>query len=152
MNKPLTPVFLAFAAACCCAQSGKIDPAARKGIDAGNQAWVAAMKQSEAALVLATYADDAVDCSAAGDCLRGRAAIQAYFQERMAKFGRARSASVSSAGSVQQGDFVYEWGRAEAVSESGQRISGRYLTAWRKQPDGSWKIFRNMPIPDDRSN
>ena len=145
----LAPALLA-AAACCFAQSGRIDPAARKDIDAGNRAWVEAMKQGTAAMVAATYAEDAVDCPPAGECIRGRAAIQAYFQDRMAKFGRARTAAVTSLGSVQQGDFVYEWGRAEAVSENGQKLSGRYLTAWRKQPDGWWKIFRNMPIPDDR--
>jgi ketosteroid isomerase-like protein len=51
---------------------------------------------------------------------------------------------------VQQGDFVYEWGDAEALLASGVRIAGRYLTVWRKRADGGWEIFRNTKIPNDR--
>jgi len=52
-------------------------------------------------------------------------------------------------GSVQQGSFVYEWGRAEASFANGNNVVDRYLTVWHRQSDGSWKIFRNMVIPDD---
>ena len=43
---------------------------------------------------------------------------------------------------------MYEWGRAEAEFSSGKKISESYLTAWQQQADGSWKIFRNLVIPD----
>jgi ketosteroid isomerase-like protein len=66
----------------------------------------------------------------------------------MVKFGKADSASVTSIGSVQQGRFVYEWGQAEASFPGGRKIADRYLTAWQEQPDGSWKIFRNLVIPN----
>jgi hypothetical protein len=94
----------------CTAQSGKINFAARKDIDAGNQAWIDGMKQGRAAPIAATYALDALDWGPPGDCLKGRAAIGQSMKERFAKFGRALSASVTSRGAVQQGDFVYEWG------------------------------------------
>src|SRR5579884_2579567 len=130
------------------AAQDRIDAAARKAIDAGNQAWVEGMKSGDAAAIAGAYADDAVDCSVKGDCIRGRAAIENYFRQRLASAGRARSANVASAGAVQQGDFVYEWGRSEAVLANGTKTGGRYLTAWQKLADGSWKIFRNMPIPN----
>jgi hypothetical protein len=66
----------------------------------------------------------------------------------MTKLGKADTASVSSIGSVEQGLFVYEWGQAEAHFPGGTRIVARYLTAWQEQPDGTWKIFRNLVIPD----
>jgi ketosteroid isomerase-like protein len=84
-----------------------------------------------------------------GDCIKGRAAIQAHFKDRFVKLGHAASASVISAGAVQQGGFVYEWGRAEASFAAGAKVEGHYLTVWQKQPDGSWRIFRNMAIPAD---
>jgi ketosteroid isomerase-like protein len=131
------------------AQTGAIDPAARKDIDAGNLAWVTGMKDGRAAPIAATYAENAVDCPATGECVKGRAAIEDYMRARIAKLGRAISASATSLGSVQQGDFVYEWGRSEVSFANGQRVAHRYLTVWQRQPGGVWKIFRNMPIPDD---
>ncbi len=133
----------------CLAQTGKIDRGARKEIDAGNQAWVNGMKQGAPALTAATYADDALDCATSGECARGRGAIEERMKDRLARLGRAVSASVTSLGSAQQGDFVYEWGRAEATFGNGQRLAGRYLTVWQKQAGGGWKIFRNLALPDD---
>ena len=66
----------------------------------------------------------------------------------MAKLGKADSASVIGIGSVQQGSFVYEWGQAEATFPNGSKVVDRYITAWREEPDGSWKIFRNLVIPN----
>jgi hypothetical protein len=48
------------------AQTGAIDPVARKDIDAGNQAWVTGMKEGRAAPIAATYAGNALDCAASG--------------------------------------------------------------------------------------
>jgi ketosteroid isomerase-like protein len=130
------------------AQSKPIESSARRQVDAGNQAWIDGMKQGKVGLIAATYTQDAVDCSAAGDCIRGRSTIEAHMKEEIAKLGKANSASVTSVGSVQQGRFVYEWGHAEASFPSGRKIVDRYLTAWRQEPDGSWRIFRNLVIPD----
>jgi ketosteroid isomerase-like protein len=132
----------------CFGQSTPIEPAARRQIDAGNQAWIDGMKQGMVDLIVATYTADAVDCGPAGDCIRGQSAIKLHIQQEMAKLGKASTASVTSMGSVQQGRFVYEWGQAEAAFPSGKKIVDRYLTAWQEQPGGSWKIFRNLVIPD----
>jgi ketosteroid isomerase-like protein len=137
---------------CCIAQAGDIDPAARKGIEAGNQAWITGMKEARAAIIAATYADDAVDCPATGECINGRMAIEQHLKERSAKLGRAVAASVTSVGSVQQGGFIYEWGHAEATFGDGQKLGGNYLTVWQKQPTGEWKILRNLAIPADSAH
>src|SRR5271168_693797 len=83
------------------AQGKPIESTARRQIDAGNQAWIDGMKQGDVAMISATYTSDAVDCSAKGDCIRGRAAIEKHMKEEMAKLGKANSASVTSIGSVQ---------------------------------------------------
>jgi ketosteroid isomerase-like protein len=133
----------------CIAQSKAIDAAARKQIDAGNQAWIDGMKQGQVAVIAATYTADAVDCGPGGECTRGRTAIEEHIKAEMATLGRASSAVVTSIGSVQQGSFVYEWGQAEAHFPGGKVIVDRYLTAWQEQADGSWKIFRNLVIPGE---
>jgi ketosteroid isomerase-like protein len=133
--------------ASCVAQSAAIEPGARKQIDAGNQAWVDGMKRGSVEPIVATYTEDALDCGPSGDCLRGRAAIEQHMKDRFGKLGNARSAFVTSIGSVQQGDFVYEWGQAEAWFTNGQKEVDRYLTVWQRQTNASWKIFRNMVIP-----
>jgi ketosteroid isomerase-like protein len=132
----------------CLAQSKPIDSDARRQIDAGNQQWVDAMKQGNVALLGPGNTEDVVDCSPEGNCIRGRSALGKHMTEEMAKLGKADSASVISVGSVQQGRYVYEWGEAKAHFPNGKSIMDRYLTVWQKQPGGSWKIFRNLVIPN----
>ena len=132
------------------AQTSTITPEAQKAIRKGNQAWINGMKKGDASMIASASADDAVDCSPEGDCARGKAAIAQHLKLRISKFAQAESASVISTGSVQNGQFVYEWGHADATLSNGERFGGRYLTVWRRQLDRSWEIFRNMPIPNDR--
>ena len=124
------------------------DPSARAGVDAGNQAWIDGVKSGDIAGIAATYAQEGVDCGATGECIKGRAEIERHMKTQLAALGRASSASVRTWGSTQHGNFVYEWGQAEATFAGGKKLVDKYLTAWQKQPDGSWKIFRNMVIPD----
>lgn len=128
------------------AQNGVTSVAARTGIDAGNQAWIDGIKSGDLARIVATYADDAVDCGPTGECFAGKSAIERHMKSQLAGLGRAQSASVRSIGSTRQGKFVYEWGEAEATFR-GAKLVERYLTAWEEQSDGSWKIFRNLVIP-----
>jgi ketosteroid isomerase-like protein len=142
------PLFLLLLCSTCLGQSKPAESTARRQIDAGNQAWIDGMKQGKVALIAATYTPDAVDCSAQGDCIRGRTAIEEHMKDQMAKLGKADSASVIGIGSVQQGSFVYEWGQAEATFTNGSKVVDQYITAWREEPDGTWKIFRNLVIPN----
>ncbi len=140
--------FLLLCCATCLAQSKPITSDARQQIDAGNQQWIDAMKQGNAALLVPGNTVDAVDCDPQGSCISGRSALGEHMKEEMAKLGKADSASVISSGSVQQGRYVYEWGEAKAHFPNGKSIMDRYLTVWQKQEDGSWKVFRNMVIPN----
>jgi ketosteroid isomerase-like protein len=144
----LMAMFLLLQGSAGLAQGKPIESAARRQIDAGNQAWIDGMKQGSVGSIAATYTPDAVDCNADGDCIRGRPAIEKHIKEEMTEFGKADAASVTSMGSVEQGRFIYEWGRAEAHFSNGRKLVDRYLTAWHEQPDGTWMIFRNLVIPN----
>jgi ketosteroid isomerase-like protein len=132
----------------CLAQNKPIDADARRGIDAGNQVWIDAMKKGDAAMLSPGNTVDSVDCNPEGKCIEGLSALEAHAKEEMAKLGKADSASVVSMGSVQKGRYVYEWGEAKAHFPNGKRIVDRYLTVWQKQPDGTWKVFRNLVMPE----
>jgi ketosteroid isomerase-like protein len=124
------------------------DAAARAAVDAGNQAWVDGVKTEDIKRIIATYAEDAVDCGPTGECVHGRQQIEQKMTTQLAALGRALTATVKSRGATEQGNFIYEWGQAEATFSGGKNVVDRYLTVWQKQPDGTWKIFRNMVIPD----
>jgi ketosteroid isomerase-like protein len=129
-------------------QSGTASVSSQAGINAGNQAWIDGLKTGDFSLISATYAEDAVDCNPTGECIRGRSEIERDMRAQLASRGRAHSAAVKSLGSSRQGNFVYEWGQAEATFDDGKKLVEKYLTVWQREPDGSWKIFRNMVIPD----
>ena len=146
--KPLIPLLAALLLpVAALAQTSPVSASARAQIDAGNQAWVDGVKTGDVARILATYAENSVDCGAKGDCFIGLQQIGQHMKEQLAAAGRARSAAAHSWGATQHGDFVYEWGQAEADFEHGGAVADTYLTVWQKQPDGSWKIFRNLVIP-----
>jgi len=120
---------------------------AKEAIDAGNQAWIDGMKAGDIRRIGATYAEDAVDCDPTGNCIEGRSRIERRIAGELASLGRARSAAVKSWGMTEHGSFVYEWGQAEAGFADGKSLVEKYLTVWQRQPDGTWKIFRNLVLP-----
>jgi ketosteroid isomerase-like protein len=138
----------ALVAATATAQSGPASASARAGIDAGNQAWIDGVKTANIDMILATYTEEAVDCGPSGECFKGKSQIMQHMKAQLASLGRARSAVVKSWGSTQRGSFAYEWGQAEATYAGDKKLIDKYLTVWQQQPDGSWKIFRNLVIPN----
>jgi ketosteroid isomerase-like protein len=121
---------------------------ARVAIDAGNQAWIDGIKAGDIKRIASTYTEDAVDCGRSGECIRGRFQIERHMTTQLESLGRARTSGVKTWGSTEHGSFVYEWGEAGATFSGGKSLVERYLTVWKEQPDGTWKIFRNMVIPD----
>jgi len=118
----------------------------RADIDRGNQEWVDGMKSRNAELMARAYATDAVFCNPKGDCLNGHDAIVAYFGARVASMRDVASAKVTSKKMVQDGDLAYEWGVAEVTFDDGTNFGGRYMTVWRHDADGNWRIVRNLAL------
>src|ERR1044071_3918100 len=118
--KKLALMFVMLYCSICLAQNKPIDADARRGIDAGNQLWIDAMKKGDAVMLSPGNTVDSVDCSAEGKCIEGLPALEAHAKEEMAKLGKADSASVVSMGSVQKGRYVYEWGEAKAHFPNGK--------------------------------
>jgi len=122
----------------------------RKWIEKGNAEWVEGFRRGDAAMAVAGFASDAVNVGKDGTVDVGRDAIQERTRKYMETSGPAKTARADIADLVITGNLAYEWGTSEArfAPKPGgpEKRAGRYLTCWKKQPDGSWKIFRNLSL------
>jgi len=130
----------------------RVPAEARTAIAAANAAWVPAMQRQDVAAIVEPYADDAIFVTATGESVKGRAAIGQLMRDRFAKTGRLVAGTIAQDGLVKVGDLIYEWGHAEmrlAPPAGGAEVSaaGRYLTVWRRDADGVWRIARNLSLP-----
>ncbi|GAO01199.1 SgcJ/EcaC family oxidoreductase [Anaeromyxobacter sp. PSR-1] len=129
------------------------DPAAVRAAIGENLArFSGAMKRADAAAIASLFTEDAVYMSSAKEgFVTGRPAIQALFA---ARFQAARFLEVTIAtASVQvEGDAAYELGTNRLTVQTGDAPpvtrTGRYLTIWKLQPDGAWRIHRDALVPD----
>jgi uncharacterized protein (TIGR02246 family) len=119
----------------------------KQDIAAGNQGWVDGLKAGDADRIASCYAPDAVNCSAGGECVKGVPAVAEQYKKVIAEFGRATDGTVRSETLRVDHDLAYEAGYAEAHFAGGKVRRGRFSTVWKLQPDGHWKIFRNMSLP-----
>ena len=146
----LLPVLAAAALAITALAAGPPESASRaevrRWIEAGNQKWIEGFKRADASLV----AEDAVNDGKDGTGDVGRDAIRERTRKYMETSGPAKTARADIEEFVISGNLAYEWGTSEArfAPKPGgpEKRAGRYLTCWKKQPDGSWKIFRNNSL------
>lgn len=126
---------------------------ARAEIDAANAAWVPGLQRRDAAAITAAYADSALFVTGDGAVIRGRVAITAMYAARLPRLPEVRAGAVVQDGMAVVGPtLLYEWGHAWlelAPSAAGAvpvRSGGRYLTVWRRERDGRWRIVRNLSL------
>ncbi|HKW87246.1 MAG TPA: DUF4440 domain-containing protein [Candidatus Acidoferrales bacterium] len=144
---PALALFLAGCAIVSAGTSKHLPANLQRDIDAANQAWVDGLKAGNVDQVVASYSDDAVNCSPSGDCVKGRSAIADGYKQLLDKLGPATGGFVRSGSLFVDRDLAYESGYAEAHFPDGTIFNGRYSTVWKLQPDGHWKIFRNLSLP-----
>jgi len=126
----------------------------RKAIDALRDQYTIAFNSSDAAATAASFTDDAIVMEANQASVEGKQAIQAMF-EAMFK-ANAVKISLTPAETQVAGDWAYERGAAAitVTPKAGKPIeqSLRYVVILNRQPDGSWKLYRDMgnssePLP-----
>ena len=88
------------------------------------------------------FADDAVTLNNGRPPVQGRAAIAAEATWDAKDYQLTWTPAGAQMGP--SNDMGFTWGHYEgrAKDKSGQPIvtTGRYITVWKKQPDGSWKV------------
>ena len=124
--------------------------AARRGIDAGNAAYIAAFKQADARALAQVYDPEGARLNEGGTVVRGRDAIANDVGKFVSQVGAVR-VTLESKDLWLVGDTAYETGlwsyTFEPKGKAEQRIGGHYVTLWRRQPDGGWKIWADMGVP-----
>lgn len=118
-------------------------------IDAVNADWIPAMQAKDAARVGEAYASEAVNVSGSGQVTVGHDAFVDLLRQRF-----AAGLSVSGGEIHRQGlqplapGLLLEWGQAgfTARASDGREVKalGPYVTVWKHQPDGHWRIVRNQ--------
>ncbi len=116
--------------------------------------YVAAVNSSDAAATAATFADDGIEMIPNQAAVEGKQAIQASY-EAMFKMSAVKNAPTPLETQV-AGDWAYDRGNytLTVTPKSGKPMeeSGKYLVVCKRQPDGSWKLYRliynsNNPLP-----
>ena len=108
------------------------------------------MTQKDVAPILAPYTQDAVFVSIDGTVFRGIAQIEQLYRDRFAKGPPVLESKIESEELMLDGDLAYERGRGAFTRVvDGKRVSdwARFLTIWQRQPNGDWKVLRNIVLP-----
>jgi uncharacterized protein (TIGR02246 family) len=136
---------LALAAAASGCATGRFTDADRAAIVRVSEEWFAAAAAADTARVAATYAPDAVLLPSGGAPVRGSEAIAAHFAG-FPPLANVRFRRMEVEG---RGDLAYAWGTyAMDLLVPGAPApvaeSGTYVEIWRRQPDGAWRIARDI--------
>lgn len=124
---------------------------ARSEIDAANAAWLPGLQHRDAGAIAAAYADSGLFIAGDGTVTRGRIAVARMYAERFPHLRPIRAGAVVQDGLTVLGPTsIAEWGHAwvelapERSGEPPTRSGGTYLTVWNREPDGHWRIVRNL--------
>jgi uncharacterized protein (TIGR02246 family) len=128
------------------------DPAeVRKAIEAANQRTAAAIVANDPAAMVGNYADNAIVMQPGMAAMRGPAAIVDGFKQLSASM-TVTAFDFNTEDVMVVGDMAVETGTyTMSITPKGGKPmddKGKYLTVWKRQADGSWKIERDINNSD----
>ena len=122
--------------------------AVRQAIERANSAFADAVQRGDSAGIVANYADDAMMMMGGTPAWRGRSEIAA----NAPKTFKSATVKLTTNGVDVGGDYAIETGSYEltAAPPGGKPVTdkGKYVTVWKKQSDGTWKIYRDIANTD----
>jgi uncharacterized protein (TIGR02246 family) len=125
---------------------------ARRAIDKGNAQWIAAWAKGDPAMVADIFSEDGSMLAGNGKIIKGRQQILERQKAVMQSVGPGVKVTVETVRVWLDGDTAYETGKYRyQYQEKGKPATdeGRYVTVWKRQKDGSWKLFVDMAVPQD---
>jgi uncharacterized protein (TIGR02246 family) len=134
-------------------QSSVTDPAIRKAIGAGNAKYIEAFAKSDAAGVAGLYDESGSRLSPNGVVVRGRPAIAESVAGLMKSVAGPIKVSIETQDLWVVDDVVYETGKyvytLTPPGKSETQTGGHYVTIWKHEADGSWKIMADIGVPNN---
>jgi uncharacterized protein (TIGR02246 family) len=117
--------------------------------------WLNAVQAKDVERTVSYWADDAAVLPPGAPPVTGKAQIRKMVSEHFALPGFVLSWQTSGVEVSRSGDLAYTMGTNEfrMNDAKGNPFSerGKYVTVWRKQPDGTWKcimdIWNSSPPP-----
>ena len=128
------------------------EAAARKAIDAGNAEWIAGWKAGDADKMASLFDNDGKQFGPKGEVIRGRKAVHDRFAQRFKANGPALDFTITTLEVWLVDDLAWESGNFTGkVQPKGKDVisfSGKYVTIWKHQRDGTWKIWVDFGVPE----
>jgi len=124
---------------------------AKRAIDRGNAQWIEAWEKGNPEMLTAIFADDGVILSRGGRLIKGHQQILEREKEAMQSVTRPIKVSVITVNVWLDGDTAYETGKykyEQTEKDKPAAEEGRYVTIWKRQDDGSWKLSMDMAVPE----
>ncbi len=121
--------------------------AAREAIEAANGRFTAAYLRGDTVAIADNFADDAIVMPPASPAVRGRDAVRADMAREVARApSEVKEFNLTTEDVMVAGDLAVETGAFEFVPRSTTAApeKGKYVTVWKRQSDGSWKIVRDV--------
>ncbi|MGH9820073.1 MAG: YybH family protein, partial [Pyrinomonadaceae bacterium] len=106
--------------------------------------------KGDAAMVAAVFAEDGVQLAGSGKIIKGRQQIMERQKAAMQGADPGVKVSVTTINVWVDGDTAYETGKYKyEYTEKGKpgTDEGQYVTIWKRQNDGSWKLTMDMGVP-----
>ncbi len=122
----------------------------RRAIDKGNAQWSEGWAKADAAKVAAIFAEDGVQLAGNGKIIKGRQQIMERQKTAMQGADPGVKVTITTVSVWLDGDTAYETGKyLYEYFEKGKpgKDEGRYVTIWKRQHDGSWKLSMDMGVP-----
>jgi uncharacterized protein (TIGR02246 family) len=117
-------------------------------IRANSADWSKASQAKDLDKATSYYADEAVFFVNNGAMVKGKDAIKMAWKPLMATPGDGLSFTTSFVDVARSGDIAYEYGTYEEKTEAKKgkvnTEKGKYVTVWKKQADGSWKVVADI--------
>jgi uncharacterized protein (TIGR02246 family) len=124
----------------------------RRAIDKGNAQWSEGWAKGDATLVASIFASDGVQLAGNGEIIRGRQEIRDRQKKQMETVDPGTKVTVTTTKVWLDGDLAYETGKYKyEYREKGKPAvdEGKYVTLWKRQKDGSWKLTMDMGVPNN---
>jgi len=123
----------------------KADEAA---IRAASTEWSKAAQAKDLDKGVSPYAEDAIYFSDKGAMVKGKNSIRMAWKDMLALPGPGLSFTTSYVEVARSGDLAYEYGTYDFVTEEKKGKphdeKGKYVTVWKKQADGTWKVVADI--------